>query len=140
MSIGKDIYDIGKDINEARKEYMKTQAKDEYIKLMENQLDQAMSLLRSLEVRLQKYESDNTFRLDDSHLKILKMFKDSDTGKLVNNYLFPNFTDDDRIAFEELLHYGYLRIVSHNVYGQISYSIQSDKMVEVLKLLRTFNV
>lgn len=129
---------IAKDISEVRKEYLKSQAKDDYIKLMEIQLDQALNLLSSLEVRLHHYEDVGLFSLDDSHLKILKMFKDSKTEKLVNDYIFPEFSDDDRIAFEELLQNKYIHVVSANIYGQVVYAISKDKIVEILKLLRPY--
>ena len=56
MSIAKDIYDIGKDISNVRSKYKKTHAKEEYINLMENQLDNLLILVNTLKTKLEQFD------------------------------------------------------------------------------------
>jgi len=138
MSFVKEIYDVGKDVRTARKEYLKNQAKDEYIKVMENQLDELLTLLDSLNTKLEEYELEHVLSLNDNHLKILKMFQDSKTGSLVDTHIFPDFSIDDRIAFEELHKHGFLSNYHKNTYGQTVYFLAKDRMVEVFKALKAY--
>lgn len=138
MSIAKEIYDVGKDIRAARKEYKKTHAKDEYIKIMEDQLDSLLVIVDELKAKIDEYEAKDVFTLNDHHKALLKMIKASPDFQIEGSVLLRNASDETRIAFEELLANDYIHnvnaMVGHLGYAPV-YSFYSEKKVEILKLL-----
>lgn len=139
------VYTVTKDINEARREYKIKHQKDEYIQLMEGQIDLLISHLKTAEekiIQLQGIINDKSkFVISDRHMRFLKLFYESGTDNRVSELEIAAIRKIDimlEIAFSELVDNKY--IVKPNVAymrGTQYFELNSEKKTEVLRLIAT---
>ncbi|MDG0887875.1 hypothetical protein [Paracholeplasma manati] len=128
-------------ILEARKNYTLKLKKDEYIGIMENQLDQLINEMKKANARIKDLEEQlsNKLALNTHHLAIFKLFTESDIDEVIKDERINRLINrniDLKIAFKELLDHGYISDQVAFDFDDLYYYIADEKKVEVLKIIK----
>lgn len=132
------LYNLMKDMNNARIEFVKTQSKDKYIEYLEVKNSEIIQYADGLEKKIIDLESEilkqnNKFILVDKHLSLLKKMvtqKDVLEGEVSR-------TLDEKIILEELIMNKYLSRGYYSIVDGDHYiNLNDNKRLEILNFVK----
>ena len=127
------INELKESIFDAKKKY----DKEKYIQVLEEQLEKLENEYERLNTRLQKFEQ-NSFRLNQDHLELFKLFLDNDYCYYYEDLLkYSRKSIDLEIALNELLEKEYFEKPRVAIPGEkMKLSIPEDKRIIFLQELK----